>query len=1142
MELRIISTKDGKNLFQVSKVENNITEHDSKEIEIPSPNDFKVGTTTLKEELRWYLEDYMKTPYGGFVTQADNAMSALSKWGRDCFTALFDSGGQTQDWYRDATRNGLHNLRITIVSDDKKSHVLSWPWEALEDSNKEKLAFRCQITRQTIIRNYTPPVKPIDGEFNMLYVIARPADDRIGLRVLAQPLINFVHEDGWPVHIEILRPPTYDQFLKALAAKQYHLIHFDGHGGFNKEGMLEFETEDGKADYISATNLGTMLARHNIPAMVLNACRSAAFDENAFASVAVSLLKAGVRSVVAMGHNLLVSGAKMFVPAFYEQLFMSGDISKAMFEGRLKMFSQRERDAFMGKTDFQDWIVPILYKQGEDFLPKLETEDTPDSKLPPEADIGSYDFIGRDSYIQEMERAMRRPPAGILIHGMAGEGKTTLAKGFLQWLEKTHGLGVKAFWFSFEKIYGAGGVINILAGEVLGVNAMSLPAEEMLAALVKHLKKHKYVLVWDNFESASGIEGTEVSAQIKEESERQQLKQFLSLLRGGETKVIITSRKKESWLPPVDCYKVQLKGLEGDELWQYCNVVLRDLGRTLDREDKDFEDYCKLLDMLAGNPLSIRIILLRLTEQGNTIQKLIEQLEQGFNTIEGDENTKRIQSALAIFEKGLDPAFAPILRVLGLHEHHAGVGFIGVMLGEQVTETLLNDCFKVLENAGVCRPFGNNVYQLHPALRGCLSRLHPATHEEKQAFVNVMCRVADIYMRVESLHARRYVFGLFSANFHRAWGLAMELDMQEDMAIVMEALARYARERYNFSEAIRINKLRVKFAKDSNNEKEESIVYSQLGHVALLQQDFDTAEMWYEKSLDIAANLNEESGMAVIYHELGRIAEKRRNSVSAEKWYKQSLDISLKLGNESSAAKTYHHLGMIEGEQKNFDSAKKLYNQSLDIKLKLGNEAGMAKTYHQLGGIEEKQGNFDAAKDLYNQSLDIKLKLGNEAGMAKTYHQLGGIEEKQGNFDAAKDLYKQSLDIKLKIGDESDAANTYGQLGSIEEKQQNYNAAKRWYKQTLDIKFKLGDNHGVALTYVNLGVLADETGEYAIAENWFKQALPIFEAYNDTYHVDMVINNLIILYAKMFNLDLDAPDFPEKLTQALQARESGLLE
>ena len=160
-------------------------------------------------------------------------------------------------------------------------------------------------------------------------MIARSYGDQdVGYHTLARPLVELSQKQSVPVRVDVLRPPSFDQLRQALAEQPgfYHIVHFDGHGGYGSrdnntdrhsfkgpQGKLIFETLEGKQDAIEAERLTQLLSEHNIPITVLNACQSARIDENAddpFASVAVALLKAGIRSVVAMGYNLYVPNSE----------------------------------------------------------------------------------------------------------------------------------------------------------------------------------------------------------------------------------------------------------------------------------------------------------------------------------------------------------------------------------------------------------------------------------------------------------------------------------------------------------------------------------------------------------------------------------------------------------------------------------------------------------------------------------------------------------------------------------------------------------------------------------------------------------------------------------------------------------------
>lgn len=274
--------------------------------------DFEM-TAQDREDLRWYLEDFLKDPHDPAPTIAARVEKKIAEIGTKLFKELFHSSDDARDLWA-TLRTQLNDTRVEIVTSVEEA--ASIPWELLRDPKTDTpLPLRARSFVRALPRAAQrpklPPMPQADaGPIRILLVICRPGgDDDVPFRSVAARLIKGLGDDARAAfQLDVLRPPTFDQLGRVLRdakadGRPYHVVHFDGHGMYadvadsaraaeslrslmplmlsgpraGSHGYLLFENPGVKQNLqlVSGPALGKLLVETDVPTLVLNACRSA---------------------------------------------------------------------------------------------------------------------------------------------------------------------------------------------------------------------------------------------------------------------------------------------------------------------------------------------------------------------------------------------------------------------------------------------------------------------------------------------------------------------------------------------------------------------------------------------------------------------------------------------------------------------------------------------------------------------------------------------------------------------------------------------------------------------------------------------------------------------------------------------------
>ncbi|WP_410587126.1 tetratricopeptide repeat protein [Amycolatopsis sp. lyj-23] len=1084
------------------------------------------------EDLRWYLEDYLRAPYGVYEDRGSRIAQRLPEWGKAMFSALFGSG-PARDAYIAIRECSVQPGATEIVLRSAAPAWLGLPWELLRDPDRP-----APVVLDGLGISRSLPSAPQGQTFavggarlRVLMVISRPrGTDDVGYQMIARPLLRRLEAVRGQVDLVVLRPPTLEALVETLqaarvAGKPFQIVHFDGHGvmagtragasasvplSFGQpagEGVLVFEKPEGGADQVPAARIGQVLAEAQVPVVVLNACQSGAVGKQLEAAVATRLLAGGASAVVAMAYSVYAVAAAEFMTAFYERLFAGDTVTGAVLAGRARMARRPERPCPKGDLPLADWVIPVHYWRREVHFPNLKTVPATPGGVTLDAALDALrasgtdgerdalapvgEFVGRDEWFYTLEVAAQTQRV-VIVHGPGGTGKSELAKAFGRWWRDTSGVEHPEWviWHSFEPgvaSFGLDGVISAIGLQVFGTDFARQDPPDRRALVHQLLRERRVLVVWDNFESVCSMPDPTSATPLLDEAARDELRDFLhTVATGSRSAVLVTSRAPESWLG--ELRRIQLGGLTRDEAVQYADQVLHPFPAAAPR--RAARAFAELLDWLDGHPLSMRLLLPHLDTTDPDI--LLDGL-RGTHPLpdSGDDGrTTSLAASITYSITHLDPTARRLLVVLSLC---IGVADVDV-LGWFSSAECVPDRFRGIDAdgwasvmdqgaaVGLLTAWGGGMYGLHPALPAYLAQQWHAEHPGNYS--------VDRAAAEHALLAAYSQLGIWLNQQISSGDAALAYQVIGLQRRMLGHFFGFALHHHHWSKAQAIVQPLEQF-------------WARSGLTVEARGWVDRAQLALEDANGNPPPLHQPAGALWLFM-VGAQANRlhRANQLdAAEASYVKIREMLLAQPDSKqqrhNLATASQQLGMVAQFRVRLDEAEQWYRESLTIREELGDRPGMAMSYHQLGRVAEERGRLDEAEQWFRQSLTIMEESGDRPRMSVSSHQLGIVAQLRGRLDEAEQWYRESLTIREELGDRPGASTSYHQLGTLAHARGRLDEAEQWYRQSLTIDEELGDRAGASTSYHQLGTLAHARGRLDEAEQWYRQSLTIKEELGD---------------------------------------------
>jgi hypothetical protein len=271
------------------------------------------------------------------VTPVTGHQVSAQEFGTTLADALIT--GDVETLFNEARSRGAVRVRLDMTNEPE---LLRIPWEFLRRNGLDLASQR----DSTIVRELdtAQPARPqhVEGKIRMLGVIANPKKDLDveGEKARVEEAIAKCHDQ---IDLEWLENCTYKSLQRKLE-KEYHILHFVGHGAFTAEGeaILLLSGESGETQEARANAIAQLIGgQQSLQLVVLNSCDGARTKlDDPFAGIATILVQQGNSAVIAMQFEITDAAAKTFAEELYFWLIdRRYPIDAAVAEARKAMMS-----------------------------------------------------------------------------------------------------------------------------------------------------------------------------------------------------------------------------------------------------------------------------------------------------------------------------------------------------------------------------------------------------------------------------------------------------------------------------------------------------------------------------------------------------------------------------------------------------------------------------------------------------------------------------------------------------------------------------------------------------------------------------------------------------------------------------------
>jgi len=232
-------------------------------------------------------------------------------------------------------------------------------------------------------------------------------------------------------------------------------------------------------------------------------------------------------------------------------------------------------------------------------------------------------------------------------------------------------------------------------------------------------------------------------------------------------------------------------------------------------------------------------------------------------------------------------------------------------------------------------------------------------------------------------------------------------------------------------------------------------------------------------------------------------------------YFEQALVVLCEIGDRRAEGATFGNLGLAYADLGEVRKAIGYHEQALVISRETGDRQGEGSDLGNLGTAYARLGEVEKAIGYFEQQLVIAREIGDRRGEGNALGSLGLAYADLGEVRKAIGYYEQALVISRETGDRQGEGNALGNLGSAYRNLGEVQKAIGYHEQALVIAREIGDRQGEGRRLSNLGSAYLSMGEFKKTVGYYEQALVISREIGDRRGEGARLCNLGIAYASL---------------------------